>query len=335
MNSAFTGIQWTAPQNSIFFIVYGIALLVLIYRLKRSSMVIAILGRTINGHRFLYNTSVLRIGIKSMLWALSVLCLFLTLLHPSWNKKEHTVVQEGRDVFIALDISRSMLAQDISPNRLDFAKAKISSLIKALNSERIGLILFAGSSFIQCPLTRDRAAFLLYLNQIDVDTIASGTTALDQAIAQAINAFKMSGTQKSKLLVVFTDGEDFSSSLETLKKEALDQGITIFTVGVGTAQGAPIPLFDQSGKQSGHLRDKKGTVVISALNQGILQTLAHDVGGIYIHATHDTKDLNTLISLVQKKEKEKIEERKISHFEEQYPWFLMVSFLLLAIEWLL
>ncbi len=96
------------------------------------------------------------------------------------------MIQEGRDLFIALDISRSMLAQDISPNRLEFAKTKISTLVNALPSERIGLILFSGSSFVQCPLTRDRSAFFMYLNQIDVDTIASGTTALDQAIAQAL-----------------------------------------------------------------------------------------------------------------------------------------------------
>ena len=174
----------------------------------------------------------------------------------------------------------------------------------------------------------------MFLNQIDQDTIASGTTALDQAIAQAITAFKQSASQKHKLLVIFTDGEDFSSNLAALKQEAQKDGLTIFTLGIGTAAGAPIPLYDSDGKPSGHLKDKKGTIVISRLNEGILQALAHDVGGTYIQTTKNSDDITSLVALVKNHEKEVIEEKKISQLEEQYPWFLLVSFLLLALEWL-
>lgn len=320
MNTLF-GITWAAPENSSYFILYALALVFLAYRWLRSYRVMKVLGKTIEGKTFLRNTSLLRITLKSILWALALFFIFLALLHPSWNKKEETVIQEGRDLFVALDISRSMLAQDILPNRLSFAKTKIRSFVNALESERIGLILFSGSSFVQCPLTRDNSAFFMYLDQIDVDTIASGTTALDKAIAQALQAFKESGTQKNKLLVIFTDGEDFSSNLAQLKQEAQTQGLTIFTIGIGTSEGAPIPLYDLRGNQSGHLKDKKGSVVISALNEGILQTLAHDVGGIYIHATKDSNDLATVITLVRQKEKEKIEEKKLAYYEEQYPLF--------------
>ena len=328
-------ITWLTPENKIYFILFVIALIALAYRWYRSYRLIKMLGKTINGHCFLRNTSLTRVTIKAIFWALGLFFIFITLLHPAWNKKEESVIQEVRDLFIALDISRSMLAQDVTPSRLEFAKAKIRSLVNSLDSERIGLILFSGSSLVQCPLTTDHAAFFMYLNQIDIDTIASGTTSLDKAIAQAIQAFKETGTQKNKLLVIFSDGEDFSSNLSALKNDAHEQGLTIFTIGIGSAEGAPIPLYDYSGKQSGHLRDANGTVVISRLNDGILQNLAQDVGGIYIHATQDQNDLSTLIHLVQKHEKEKRDERTFARLEEQYPFFLIISFICLAIEWLL
>jgi Ca-activated chloride channel homolog len=334
MNTWF-GIWWTQPENIKYFFIFAFAAAFMAYRWMRSAQLIAILGKTVHGIKFLHNTSYARITVKSILWLTALFFIFLTLLHPSWNTKEEKVIQEGRDLFIALDISRSMLAQDITPSRLEFAKQKITALVNALPSERIGLILFSGSSFVQCPLTRDRNAFFMYLNQIDVDTIASGTTAIDQALGQALAAFKQGGTQKNKLLVIFTDGEDFSSNLASYKQEAQQQGLTIFTIGIGTEQGAPIPLFDQYAKQSGHLKDRNGNVVISKLNEGILQNLAHDLGGIYIHASKDTNDLRQLVQLVQNREKEMVEERTMAQREEQYPWFLLVSFILLGIEWLL
>ena len=224
-----------------------------------------------------------------------------------------------------------MLAQDIKPNRLELAKDKIRSVIQALSTDRIGLILFSGSSFIQCPLTHDKNAFAMFLNQVDSDTISGGSTAIAKAIGQAIQAFAQSGTKKNKLLIIFTDGEDFSSDLSTLKKQAHEQGLTIFTIGIGTTQGAPIPLFDAAGKQSGHIKDKKGSVVISRLNESMLQELAHEVGGIYLHASTSNNDLQQLIDLIKQKEKEKNEEKQVAQLQEQYPFFILVSFICLAL----
>lgn len=329
------GITWAAPENKIYFFLFAIALFLIIYRWWRSYHLVKLLGKTVGGQTFLKNTSIARITIKSTLWALALFIIFLTLLKPSWNKKEEQVIQEGRDLFVALDISRSMLAQDVLPNRLAHAKKMIHQLVDALPSDRVGLILFSGSSFVQCPLTRDRSAFYMYLDQIDSDTIASGTTALDKAIEQALVAFKESGTQKNKLLLLFTDGEDFSSNLESLKQEAQTQGATIFTIGVGTTQGAPIPVYDMRGTQLGHLKDRTGNVVITALNEGILKTIAHDVGGIYVHAVKNEKNLEQLIRLIEAREKEKQEEKKFAQYEQQYPLFLSAAFILLIIEWLL
>jgi Ca-activated chloride channel family protein len=329
------GISWEAPSNTAYFIFYGLMLVVLIYKITRKFVLINALSTHKNSARFLCNISKSGIVIQSILLSFALFFIFLTLLHPRWNNKEETIIQQSRDLFIALDISRSMLAQDLEPNRLTAAKNSIKELIHALDSDRIGLILFSGSSFIQCPLTRDRAAFKLFLDQVDTDTIASGTTALDKAIELALHAFKESGTQKNKLLLIYTDGEDFSHNLQNLKKEAHDQELTIFTIGLGSAQGAPIPLLDAHGAAIGHLKDRKGAIVISKLNETMLKVLADELGGVYVHATDSHAHLQNIIALIQKKEREKGEEIKHSHLQEQYPLFLLVALILLLIEWLL
>ena len=331
----FLGITFKAPHNSIYFGLWVLALVFLAYRLFRSHRLFVLLGKSVQGKVFLKHASFTRTSIKSLLWAAALFCIIATLMHPSWNKQEETVVQEGRDLFIAFDISASMLATDLSPNRLEFAKSKIRTLVNALPSERIGLILFSGSSFIQCPLTRDRNAFFMYLNQVDSSTIASGSTALDTAIEQALVAFNQIGSQKNKLLVIFTDGEDFSHNLSSLKHKAQEQNLTIFTIGIGTAIGSPIPLIDQYGKQAGHLKDKQGNIIITHLNDELLQNLAQDLGVIYLHASSDNTDVNQLVSLVMQREKEKREEKTFGQLQEQYPYFLLVSLVLLLIEWLL
>lgn len=328
-------IHWAAPQRISYFFFLIPALLLLVYKWRRSQLVIRLLSKSPQSMKLLQKASLWRLTLRMILWFVALVFLFLVLLRPQWHKKEKIVSQEGRDLFIALDISRSMLAQDMKPNRLEFAKNKIKSLVHELSSERIGLILFSGSTFIQCPLTTDYGAFFMYLDQIDVETISSGTTAIDQAIAQALKAFKATPLKKNKILILVTDGEDFSSNLSEIKKEAQQEGLIIFTLGVGTVQGAPIPLYDHSGKQNGHQKDKKGAVVITQLNEGILKTLADDVGGIYIHAMSDDSDINMLIKRLEKIEKEKREDKKISAFEDQYPVFLLVSFFALLLEWIL
>lgn len=323
----FSSISWGSPDNTIFGLLIVVALLLMVYRIICWQKVV----RTLS----LRNASLVRQGIKLTLMLIGLLFIWLALLRPQWDQKETIVHQEGRDLLIALDISRSMLAQDCLPNRLECAKQKIKELVKRLSCERVGLILFSGSTFMQCPLTTDYSAFYMFLDQIDAETISSGTTALDQAIKKALNAFKSCGNRKTKLLVLFTDGEDFSSNLTNIKQEAMDYGMTIFTFGVGTAQGAPIPLFDEDGNQIGHQLDKKGGVVISRLNEGILTSLSHDSGGTYIKMSDDDTDIHDLLANVRRFEKDSLDDKKISLFEEQYPLFVAISFGCLALEWLL
>lgn len=329
-------ISWASIES----LWYVIPLLIIVfcigaYRCLRTHNAVLLLGSVQTRKRLLINFSMAKVWAKALLLILGFSSIALTLLHPEWNKKEETVAQRGRDLIIALDISRSMLAQDCKPSRLECAKAKIKALVKKLSCERVGLLLFSGTAFMQCPLTSDYSSFYMFLDQVDVETIASGTTAFDQAILAALNVYKDMQGRKSKLLALFTDGEDFSSNLSKIKKRIQDEKIHVFTFGIGTPDGAPIPLLDERGMQIGHIKDKKGSIVISRLNEGILTNIARDSGGTYIRMTHDDSDLKKLVNQIQRFEKEKLDDKKFSRSDEQYPYFLAAGFMLLMIEWLL
>lgn len=327
------GITWRIGIYAYAWILFCIICVIIIHQLYIKNNVIRLLAGNREHTLFLY-TSPLRRFIKMVLILVGSLFLAITLLRPQWGKKENTVQQEGRDVLIALDISRSMLAQDIEPNRLESAKQCIKSMLPLLSCERVGLILFSGSSFVQCPLTEDYAAFTMFLDHVDVETISSGSTALDRALTQALDAFSRMPDKKNKLLVILTDGEDFSYNLDAVRMRAQDEGLQIFAIGIGSSEGAPIPLYNEHGVQIGHQRDEHENVVISRLNQEILQQLVHEVGGQYVHIK-DKNGLNTLINTIQKYDKEKFEERTWTQLQEQYPYFLVVSFICFALEWLL
>jgi Ca-activated chloride channel family protein len=326
-------ISWGAPHAMWYIFLWFALCAVLFYRYRKHMIAYALLaGSRLN---LLRNASPKKHIVKLILLSIGSLFLFIALLRPQWNKSEEVIKQQGRDMYIALDISRSMLAADCKPNRLAYAKAKIKRLVRRLSCERVGLILFSGTAFIQCPLTSDYSAFYLYLDAVDAELISSGTTALDKAIVQALQSFSTMPDRKSKLLVLFTDGEDFSHNLSGVKKEAAQNNLSIFTIGIGTPEGAPVPVFDAHGSIVGHQKDEKGAVVISRLNEGILSALSCDAGGQYMRATRNDDDIVSFVRAVQAREKETIGERKMSRFEDQYHYFLFVSFICFVLEWLL
>lgn len=274
--------------------------------------------------------------VKLILLTLGLIFLWVALLRPSWGTIDQQIEQEGRDLLVVLDVSRSMLAQDLTPNRLEFAKKKIEHLVKKLDCDRVGLMLFSGSPIIQCPLTRDYAAFFLFLKEIDAEVISSGTTALDAALLKALEMFEKLGGRKHKIVVIFTDGEDFSSNLAEIKSKAIKQGMTIFTVGVGTSEGSPIPLYDVRGNSLGHQRDEKGNIVISRLNEGILTALSRESGGSYTSiAVQCDSDIGMILNRVQEFEREKFQESKLSRLVERYPLAVVASLLCFLLEWIL
>lgn len=335
MKKVLFGITWASAQT-VYWIPVLLAACGLVYYayLKRSKCA-QLLAAQKWVATFLPGYSPKKLVIKSILLAVAFSFLFLALLQPQWDKKNEVVEQEGRELFIALDISRSMLASDIKPNRLAFAKAKIKRLLKLLPSERVGLLVFSGSAVVQCPLTRDTGLFNMFLNQVDAQTISSGTTAIDQAITKIVKVFEKLPVRKNKVLVVFTDGEDFSRNLSSVREQAQKVGLHIFTYGVGTQQGGPIPVLNEQGMPIGYEKNEQGNVILSRLNPGILQALSRETGAKYIAPTQNSDDLESLVVQVENYEKEKFDDKELSTEEDRYPYFLGIALLCLLMEWLL
>lgn len=330
-------IHWAGLQNRFWVVgLLFIVLLFLSFRLYRQIKVVKKLVSVRFQSTLLYQGSFFYKCLKSGFFFIGFLFLSLALLQPQWNKKEEIVQQEGRDLLIAVDISRSMLGQDLKPNRLEFAKQKIKKLLFNLSCERVGLILFSGDAVVQCPLTKDYAAFFMFLDHLDVETISSGTTTVQGAISLVLQTFESIPERKTKLLCIFTDGEDFSTNLADIKEKAEREHLAIFAFGVGTKFGAPIPLLDNQGKQVGFEKDASGKIIMSKLNDGILKNLTAQTGGKYIATTplsHD--DIKEFIIEVQKFEKDNLEDTTVHRYQEQYPYFIAVSLICFVLEWLL
>jgi Ca-activated chloride channel family protein len=333
MNGVF-GLTWAAPQFYWVAFPVFVALVFFVYRQYRVQKVVQLLGGKWQDLLILNFSSLKQYG-KTALFSIGMLSIFLALLRPQWSKQDEVVAQEGRDVLIALDISKSMLAQDCEPNRLEYAKKKIRTLLQKLNSERVGLLLFSGGAFVQCPLTSDFGAFHMFLDHVDVESISSGTTALAAAVSEGIKLFGSSADTKNKVLLLCTDGEDFSSDLAAVKQQADQAGVRIFTLGFGTPEGAPIPHYTPKGKQEGHIKDRQGKVVISKRNDALLQSLAHDLGGIYVAATGDGSDCKRIVQQVEKIEKGYFEDKKVRRGIDYYQWFLFFGLMCLLGEWIL
>lgn len=334
MNMQWFGITWSGLNYWWVIILLCVALFVIWYRFSKTNRIIALLAGN-HPKLLIRNFSVFKNSIKAILLSAAFILFSVALLRPQWSKKEESVAQQARDVFIALDISRSMLAADCAPNRLECAKKKIKSLLSYLSCERVGLILYSGAAFMQCPLTKDYGSFFMFLDQVDVETISSGSTNISAAITEALRAFEAIDKKKNKLLILFTDGEDFSSELGSVKERAKDQNLHVFAIGVGTNQGAPVPLIDNNGKQSGHQKDDTGNIVISRLNEALLKNLATDIGGKYISMTADNSDIEQLVRTISAYEKEELEEIKMNQLHDWYHYFITLGLIALLIEWLL
>jgi Ca-activated chloride channel family protein len=265
--------------------------------------------------------------LRAGLATATVAALALALGGPMWGFHWEEVRREGIDLVVALDTSKSMLATDVAPNRLARAKLAVQDLLAELRGDRIGLVAFAGTAFVQCPLTLDRDAFRESLDAVDVGLIPRGGTSLTAALDTSLAAFE--GHQSShQALVLITDGEDHEGTLEDAIKRAGERGIKVFTVGIGTADGELIPV--ESG---GFLKDRKGRVVKSRLGEDTLKKIAVDTGGVYLHAAGADLGLADLyrdhVATMEKRELASTLERR---YEHRYQIPLAIALVLLVVE---
>ena len=267
---------------------------------------------------------------KTIFVVLAILFLILALTRPRWGYEWENLHQRGVDVIVALDVSSSMLAEDIKPNRLERAKRKISDLLDMMEGDRIGLVAFAGTSFVQCPLTLDYGAARLFLSAIDTQLIPVQGTALGDAIKTSVKAFR-SQEKKSKALILITDVEDQMGKALSAAKSASDQGVKIYTIGIGGEIGAPLPNTSGAG---GFRKNQQGEVILSKLDETILQQIALETGGSYVRSVTGDIDLNTIYKDQIKKniEKKELKSERRKIWQERFQWFIFIALLFLVAE---
>jgi Ca-activated chloride channel homolog len=267
--------------------------------------------------------------VKWTLLLVALVLLVLALVRPRFGVRMEMVERRGVDIMIALDVSQSMLAQDIAPNRLDRAKHEIGKFIDMLRGDRVGIIVFAGESYVQCPLTLDYGAARMFLDAVSTEWIQLQGTAIGQAVDQAVEAFR-SEARKHKVMVVLSDGEDNEGGAVEAAKRAAEKGVRIYAVGIGSESGVPIPV-GRGGGSVVYKKDKSGNLVMTRLNPEVLDKVARETGGTYIHAGLDV-DLSRIAGEIAQMEKKDLGANRMSIYEERYQVFLAMALALLLVE---
>lgn len=271
--------------------------------------------------------------LKFVLLMLAVFFLVLGMAGPQFGSKLTSVKRKGIDVIIALDVSNSMLAQDIQPSRLERAKQAISRMVDQMSSDKIGLVVFAGEAYTQLPITTDYVSAKLFLDAISPDMIPVQGTAIGKAIDLASNSFGPDDKAK-KAIILITDGENFEDDAVRAASAAAEKGIIVYTIGIGSPEGAPVPVEGNYGQQNFH-KDKEGNVVISKLNEELLQQIAVAGGGIYVRANNSNIGLNTVMDALGKLQKTEIESQIYSDYDDKYQYAFGLALFFLLLELLI
>ncbi len=268
---------------------------------------------------------------KRVMLVFAILAMVLALVGPQWGTQWQEVHQRGADIIVALDVSKSMLAEDVKPNRLERAKLAVRDLVAQLEGDRIGLVIFAGSAFLQCPLTVDYSAFTLNLDAVNADLIPMGGTRLEQAITVAQEGFQK-GSEGSQVLILITDGEDHEGQALQAADEAAKAGIRVYAIGIGTPEGELIPVPDARGVTS-FLKNRQGQVVKSRLDEASLQKIVLKTQGAYIRATANNFGLDQIYQqYIEPLDDVEFEASLKKQHILRYQWPLCVAFILLLVE---
>jgi len=275
---------------------------------------------------------------KAILRAIFLIGFFLfgilAAARPQWGTRLESVHRHGIDLIAALDTSYSMNTEDVAPNRIEKGKGEIRHLMQKLEGDRVGLVTFSGAAVVQCPLTLDQGAIELFLDIADAGMLPEPGTSLASAIETATSAF-IEKERKYKVLILFTDGEDLEGQVEQAIRKAKEAGVVIYTVGIGSPQGKPIPIRDSKGDVIEYRKGPDGKVVVSSLDERSLAEIASETGGRYFRATTSENEINALAGDIAGLEKKELESKLFQNFEDKFQYPLAVAILFLIGEaWL-
>ncbi|KAA1247593.1 VWA domain-containing protein [Aquimarina sp. RZ0] len=276
------------------------------------------------------NQSIFKSILKIIIISLALACFIVALVNPKVGTKLETVKREGVDVVFAIDVSKSMLSEDIAPNRLEKSKQLVTQIINNLASDRIGIIAYAASAFPQLPITTDYGSAKMFLQSMNTDMLSSQGTAINEAIELA-KTYYDDEEQTNRVLFIISDGEDHEGNIGSIAEEAAQEGIKIFTIGVGTTKGGPIPI-KRNGIVQNYKKNSQGETVITKLNTTILQEIAKDANGIYIDGKNTNTVVENVTELLQGMDKKEFEAKQFADFKDQFQWFLGAGLLLLFLD---
>ena len=268
-----------------------------------------------------------KVWVRLTLFSIGFFFFAIGLSRPQIGARLKEQEIKGAEIIIAMDVSNSMLAEDYSPNRLDRAKLAVSRLVDKLREDRIGLVIFAGTSFVQLPVTTDYVSAKMFLNTIDTGSIPIQGTAMGDAITTCIRSFSQQ-SDKSRAIILITDGENHEDDPVAAAKQAAEMGIKVFTIGVGSPEGKPIPMNGEL------LKDKDGEIVVSRLDEEVLKEVAQAGNGAYVRAGNSEFGLNPIIEDLKKLEDEKYNSIVFEEFDEQFMYFLAIALFFFVLEML-
>jgi len=276
------------------------------------------------------NASAFKATIKLIFLLLGIAFLIISLVNPKMGTKLKTIKREGVDVVFALDVSKSMLAEDIAPNRLEKAKQIISKTIDRLGSDRVGIIIYAGNSYPLLPITTDHAAANMFLQNANPDMVSSQGTAINEALELA-KTYYNNDEQTNRFLIIISDGEDHQEETKQVAQNLANEGVKIYTVGVGTERGGPIPMR-LNGAMIGYKKDNKGETVITKRMPEVLQGIADASDGKYIDGNITENPVSEIAEIIANAEKSEFETKQFSDYKDQFQWFLAFGLFFLIVD---
>lgn len=268
--------------------------------------------------------------LKFITLSLSFICLIIALVNPKIGTSLQTVKREGVDIVFAIDVSKSMLAEDIAPSRLEKAKQLTTQIINNLVSDRVGIIAYAAKAVPQLPITTDYSSAKMFLQNLNTDMLSSQGTAIDEAI-QLSRSYYNDEEQTNRVLVIISDGEDHNDLSLEVAEAAAEEGIKIFTIGVGTEKGGPIPL-KRNGIVMSYKKDQNGATVITKLNTNTLSEIAKEANGTYVDGKNTNDVIETIGDILNKMDKKEFEAKEFAEFEDQFQCFLGLGLFFLILD---